>query len=202
MYFTKLLLASKATSSYCKNAYKSAKRRLVQFQYNVNDLAPGSSVLLPQRFRYDHRYFQRQPTYQAGEGVRMNRKTYTLKSKHRGVMTIRRSVVNDSYKWVEMDYDIHKAYCTKFMRKHYQDKNEFLHYHPENDNVRQEYHIMRWMNTNVPYKEITDPKYIYRWHEQIQQKPHPLERFQDPNMLAKCPEKLNGPVIRRRYVWD
>mmetsp|Transcript_29082 Transcript_29082/g.44988 ORF Transcript_29082/g.44988 Transcript_29082/m.44988 type:complete len:201 (-) Transcript_29082:113-715(-) len=200
MFSTKILIASKATSSYCKNAYKDGKRKLVQFQYD--DLAPSGTILLPQRHRYDHRYYKRLPRYNAGVGVKMSRKYLTLRSRHCGVMSIRRSVVNDSYKWVEMDYDIHKVYCTNFMHNYYRNRNQFLHYHPDNRDVRQEYHIMRWMNADRPYDAFTEPECITRWHQNIQRDPHPLELYQDPNILSKCPENSSGPIVRREFAWD
>ena len=202
MLNSKILLASKATSSYCKNKYKTKPKKLCQFEYNVDDLAPGDATLLPQRHRYSHEYYKRQPLFQAGVGVHMHPKTYTLKSKNRGVMSIRRSVVNDTYKWVEMDHDIHKVHCTNFMKEHYKARNAAMQYNPTNNNVRQEYHVMRHLRRTAGDAEAMAPRFIHTWHQSVLREPHALERFQDPNMLHKCPEKLNGPVIRPQYVWD
>ena len=202
MLLTKILLASKATSSYCKNKYKTKAKKLCQFEYNIDDLAPGHTVLLPQRHRYSHEYHKRQPRYNAGVGVRMNPKVYTLYSRHQGALSIRRSVVNDSYKWVEMDYDIHKVHCTNFMQNRNKEQGTFLEYHPSNDNVRQEYHAMRHMRATEGDASAMRPKYIHKWHQSLQHEPHALERFQDPNMLHRCPEKLNGPLVKPQYAWE
>ena len=42
----------------------------------------------------------------------------------------------------------------------------------------------------------------HAWLYEIQRPLGLTERYQDPNVLQRCPEKVTGPVIRPRYRWD
>eukprot|EP00759_Apiculatamorpha_spiralis_P057503 PhF_6_TR8680/c0_g1_i1/m.13590 len=188
---TQVFHASKATSSYCKNRYYKVYKVLSQFQYDLNTPVRGKTLLTHQRNRFDHLYFVRDPLYKAGNGVHMDPKTYSLTSKHDGIMTLKKSVVRPNYyHWVEVDPDIQKHRQANYMRSYHKQSGAYNALNTDNTHVQQEIHILKHGG----------PK---RWYQEVQRVMPLTEMYQDPNLLNKCPEVMvNRPLIKPKYVWE
>lgn len=173
--------ASKATGTAAANQASSPRRKVVQFQWHLGLPIGRNQLLKTQRCQYDHHHpYVREPAYHAGRYVKMHERKYHLTAVESGVMTIRKSKINSSYKWVDIEPDIQKVFRSAQIRKAL-GPNSVTNMTASNSNFVQE------------LQDFEEPQ----WRERVQHVPTPAERFVDPNLFTKGIKKDIDPIANR-----
>lgn len=176
-------LASKVTAGNAKNQAGSPRQKAKLFH-----VIPGTPVtpiekLKEQRRRFGQDRYSRQPEYRPGRNVRMDPNSFTLYATTKGVMTIRASRINPSYKWLDVEPDIQKVYRSRQMREALAARGK----------------ASMMVEGNAHYKAELDHLEEPHWRERVMQVPKATERFQDPNLLSRGLVSSLRPLSRYTY---
>lgn len=161
--------ASKATSGNTRYQRRPPKKKPAQFHFIVGSFAKAGYMIRNQKSTYfASRKFEREPDFRAGENVTFLEKDYSLHAQRDGVMTVRHSKIDPTYKWVDIDPDIQKVKRTREMRAALgENASELTKHNPEYS--RTEMH------------DVNEPN----WRERVQAPVSVQERFRDPNLLVR-----------------
>ncbi|AIN96536.1 hypothetical protein LPMP_131080 [Leishmania panamensis] len=175
--------ASKVTAGNARNQAGSPRRKAKIFH-----VIPGTPVtpvekLKEQRRRFGQDRYSRQPEYRPGRNVRMDPNSFTLYATTKGVMTIRTSRINPSYKWLDVEPDIQKVFRSRCMRAALQARGKASMMVGDNVNYRAE------------LDHVTEPQ----WRERVMQVSKATERFQDPNCFTRGLVPALRPLSRYSY---
>ncbi|KAL7699292.1 hypothetical protein N2W54_002045 [Lotmaria passim] len=180
---TQSRLASKVTAGNARNQAGSPRKKAKIFH-----VIPGTPVtpiekLKEQRRRFGQDRYSRQPEYRPGRNVRMDPNTFTLYATTKGVMTIRTSRINPTYKWLDVEPDIQKVYRTQQMRAALAARGR----------------ASMMVEGNPHYTAELDNLEEPQWRERVMHVPKATERFQDPNLLSRGLVSSLRPLSRYTY---
>lgn len=181
--YTSLSLASKVTAGNAKNQAGSPRQKAKIF--HVIPGTPVSSVekLKEQRRRFGQDRYSRQPEYRPGRNVRMDPNSFTLYATTKGVLSIRTSRINPSYKWLDVDPDIQKVYRSQQMRSALAARGK----------------ASMMVRGNAHYTAELDRLEEPHWRERVMATAKATERFQDPNLLSRGLVAELRPLSRYTY---
>ncbi|KAG8341356.1 hypothetical protein ERJ75_000995500 [Trypanosoma vivax] len=177
------LHASKVTAGNARNQAGHPRRKAKLFNVIPDTPVTPIEKLKEQRRRYGQDRHSRLPLYKPGKNVRMDPNTYTLYATKKGVMTIRESRINPSYKWLDVEPDIQKVYRSRMMREALERRGMTSMAISWNSNYRSEYDVLR------------EPM----WRERVMQLPRATERFKDPNLFCRGVVDVLCPLDRYSY---
>ncbi|KAG5509601.1 hypothetical protein JKF63_06306 [Porcisia hertigi] len=180
---TTRLHASKVTAGNAKNQAGSPRQKAKIFH-----VIPGTPVtpvekLKEQRRRFGQDRYSRQPEYRPGRNVRMDPNSFTLYATTKGVMSIRTSRINPSYKWLDVEPDIQKVHRSRCMRRALQARGKVSMMVTDNAHYRGE------------LDRVTEPQ----WRERVMGALKTTERFQDPNCFVRGLVPSLRPLSRYSY---
>eukprot|EP00796_Vickermania_ingenoplastis_P004246 gene4246-3069_t len=162
-------LASKVTAGNARNQAGSPRQKAKLFHVIPGTPVTPAEKLKEQRRRYGQDRFSRRPEYLPGRNVRMDPNTFTLYATVKGVVSIRKSRINPSCKWLDVEPDIQKVRHTNEMRALLGQRGAASQMVPQNPAYREE------------WDEFQEP----RWRERVMRKVPATERFQDPNLFSR-----------------
>ncbi|CCW61830.1 unnamed protein product [Phytomonas sp. EM1] len=180
---THACLASKVTGGSARNQAGTFRKK-----FKVFHVIPGTPVapvekLKEQRRRFGQDRYSRQPEYRPGRNVRMDPNTYTLYATVKGVVSIRTSRINPSYKWLDVEPDIQKVVRSRAMRQALQERGQASMLVASNPNYKAE------------LDNFEDPQ----WRERIMRLSKATKKLQDPNLFTQGHLQALDPPSRYSY---
>jgi len=177
---TPQVLASKSSSGVCRNQVgHKLRRRNVGFKFLKDRPVPGGHVVLTQKWHWgDDKPWVRQPDYMPGKNVTLNR-TYDLTSTTPGVMSVRRSLMDPTKKWIDVEEDIDKVWRSRGLQKYFFETSQLFSADREEE------------------LESNDPD----WRLRVLKKASAAEKYVDPNLLVRGHVTSIDPTKREQEIF-
>ncbi|EPY41129.1 hypothetical protein AGDE_02796 [Angomonas deanei] len=180
-----IALASKVTAGNAKNQAGSPRQKAKLFHVIPDTPVTPIEQLKEQRRRYGQDRYSRLPEYRPGRNVRMDPNTFTLYATKKGVMQIKKSKNNPSYKWLEVEPDIQKVYRSRQVREALRSRGEASY----------------MVGTNEHYKAELDELNEPHWRERVMHVKKATNQFPDPNLFTRGLVSSIDP-LSNRYSYE
>lgn len=178
-----LRLASKVTAGNARNHAGTFRKKAKLFHVIPGTPVTPAEKLKEQRYRFGQDRLTRRPEFLPGRNVRMDPSTYTLYATVKGVVSIRTSSINPSYKWLDVEPDIQKVRQSGLMRTALDRQERASYLVPQNLHYKEEWDTFREKN----------------WRERVMKTIPATERFKDPNLFTRGVVPVLEPLNHYYY---